>query len=139
MEPCISVVERLVGLCYRASQSVFVSDDCINKHPRFKALTQNIRLRKAGKVAINLPGVCCIAYIHSNYWCFDVWMPVLDLHYCLFSFLMFSLFLQKHMFTPAFITVYHDVNTPSPYVEAFENVGSGTNSDSCLKTSSTCQ
>eukprot|EP00164_Ancoracysta_twista_P004916 GFYU01006684.1.p1 GENE.GFYU01006684.1~~GFYU01006684.1.p1 ORF type:complete len:614 (-),score=150.52 GFYU01006684.1:238-2079(-) len=38
-----------------AAESMFVSDDCINSHPRFRTLTRNIRHRKGRKVAINIP------------------------------------------------------------------------------------
>ena len=37
------------------SGSLFVGDGLINPHPRFSTLTQNIRLRRGSKVAINLP------------------------------------------------------------------------------------
>ena len=38
-----------------ASQSIFVSDEIINSHPRFPALTKNIRDRRGEKVNIRVP------------------------------------------------------------------------------------
>lgn len=38
-----------------ASESEFVSDQCINPHPRFATLTRNIRTRRGKKVNIRLP------------------------------------------------------------------------------------
>lgn len=38
-----------------ASNSLFVPDEIISPHPRFKTLTKNIRLRRTEKVAINVP------------------------------------------------------------------------------------
>lgn len=38
-----------------SSDSQFVSDDCINPHPRFAALTANIRARRGSKVDIRVP------------------------------------------------------------------------------------
>ncbi|KAI9189296.1 glutamate--cysteine ligase [Blastocladiella emersonii ATCC 22665] len=38
-----------------ASKSLFVPDDAINPHPRFRTLTANIRERRGQKVAINMP------------------------------------------------------------------------------------
>ncbi|KAJ3208053.1 hypothetical protein HDU82_003024 [Entophlyctis luteolus] len=38
-----------------ASNSLFVPDEAINPHPRFRTLTQNIRERRGSKVAINVP------------------------------------------------------------------------------------
>ncbi|KAI9356225.1 glutamate-cysteine ligase-domain-containing protein [Zopfochytrium polystomum] len=37
------------------SHSIFVSNDAINPHPRFRTLTANIRERRGAKVAINMP------------------------------------------------------------------------------------
>ena len=37
------------------SESAFVSDACINPHPRFGTLTRNIRSRRGGKVRIRVP------------------------------------------------------------------------------------
>ncbi|KAA8497587.1 Glutamate--cysteine ligase catalytic subunit [Porphyridium purpureum] len=37
------------------AQSLFVSDDVINPHPRFATLTRNIRLRRGSKVDIRVP------------------------------------------------------------------------------------
>ena len=37
------------------AKSLFVPDECINPHPRFAALTQNIRRRKGSKVDIRMP------------------------------------------------------------------------------------
>lgn len=39
----------------RVSQSLFLPDEMINHHPRFPALTANIRKRRGSKVAINVP------------------------------------------------------------------------------------
>lgn len=39
----------------RVSQSLFLPDEMINHHPRFPALTANIRQRRGSKVAINVP------------------------------------------------------------------------------------
>ena len=38
-----------------AAHSLFVPDEIINLHPRFKTLASNIRQRRQAKVAINLP------------------------------------------------------------------------------------
>uniref|UniRef100_A0A4W6DX79 Glutamate--cysteine ligase n=1 Tax=Lates calcarifer TaxID=8187 RepID=A0A4W6DX79_LATCA len=38
-----------------ASKSLFFPDEAINRHPRFSALTRNIRHRRGEKVAINVP------------------------------------------------------------------------------------
>lgn len=38
-----------------ASHSLFLPDEIINRHVRFPTLTQNIRLRRGDKVAINVP------------------------------------------------------------------------------------
>ncbi|KAJ1554663.1 hypothetical protein HK096_002484 [Nowakowskiella sp. JEL0078] len=38
-----------------SSQSLFISDSLINPHVRFPTLTANIRKRRGGKVAINMP------------------------------------------------------------------------------------
>ncbi|KAI8802202.1 glutamate-cysteine ligase-domain-containing protein [Cladochytrium replicatum] len=38
-----------------AARSLFIPDVCINEHVRFPTLTKNIRTRRGGKVAINLP------------------------------------------------------------------------------------
>ncbi|KAI9218943.1 glutamate-cysteine ligase-domain-containing protein [Blastocladiella britannica] len=38
-----------------SSKSLFIPDDAINPHPRFRTLTANIRERRGEKVAINLP------------------------------------------------------------------------------------
>ncbi|KAI8850474.1 catalytic subunit of glutamate-cysteine ligase [Chytridium lagenaria] len=38
-----------------SSRSLFVSDEAINPHPRFRTLTANIRQRRGSKVAINMP------------------------------------------------------------------------------------
>ncbi|KAJ3391929.1 hypothetical protein HDU84_005077 [Entophlyctis sp. JEL0112] len=38
-----------------ASNSLFVPDEAINPHPRFRTLTKNIRERRGSKVAINVP------------------------------------------------------------------------------------
>ncbi|KAI9353702.1 glutamate-cysteine ligase-domain-containing protein [Obelidium mucronatum] len=38
-----------------ASNSLFIPDEAINPHPRFRTLTQNIRERRGSKVAINVP------------------------------------------------------------------------------------
>ncbi|KAJ3032037.1 UNVERIFIED_CONTAM: hypothetical protein HDU68_008070 [Siphonaria sp. JEL0065] len=38
-----------------ASNSIFIPDEAINPHPRFRTLTQNIRERRQTKVAINVP------------------------------------------------------------------------------------
>lgn len=38
-----------------SSQSLFIPDEAINLHPRFRTLTANIRKRRGSKVAINVP------------------------------------------------------------------------------------
>ncbi|KAJ3100587.1 hypothetical protein HDU97_002117 [Phlyctochytrium planicorne] len=38
-----------------SSRSLFISDEAINPHPRFRTLTANIRKRRGSKVAINMP------------------------------------------------------------------------------------
>jgi len=38
-----------------ASHSLFIPDEAINTHPRFRTLTANIRKRRGSKVAINVP------------------------------------------------------------------------------------
>eukprot|EP00501_MAST-03F_sp_TOSAG23-6_P000335 GSMAST32.ASY1.ANO1.342.1 assembled CDS len=37
------------------SKSAYVPDECINPHPRFKTLTQNIRMRRGSRVNITAP------------------------------------------------------------------------------------
>eukprot|EP01035_Chromulina_nebulosa_P020933 gene20933-27133_t len=43
------------GISNNISESIYVSDNVINPHPRFGALTQNIRMRRGRKVDINIP------------------------------------------------------------------------------------
>lgn len=37
------------------TQSIYIDDDHISSHPRFKTLTRNIRLRRGEKVDIKVP------------------------------------------------------------------------------------
>jgi glutamate--cysteine ligase catalytic subunit len=43
------------SLTNEASRSLFFPDEFINKHPRFKTITRNIRERRGEKVCIELP------------------------------------------------------------------------------------
>ncbi|KAJ4453912.1 putative Glutamate--cysteine ligase catalytic subunit [Paratrimastix pyriformis] len=51
----LTPAQRALAQANPASRSYFASDDLIYPHPRFGALTRNIRLRRGRKVAVNTP------------------------------------------------------------------------------------